>query len=674
MYRCCSYTVAMHATTREGLKTGLVYTFYLYFATFPFLTFSSFLYAGTAARSVILLALAGVLGMLLAGYLILDSGRALVVRLSPAWAALTLYLGALVLSGLAGLSFSTTFWSLATRTSGVWYFVSLGLVMLLLQGVVRERAVRDRLILVTVLSAAFYSVLYFLGPDGLDLMFRDVTTDALTFGNSSFAAMYLFGALMLSIYYVVRAEVRTWWMYLVPVVLMLQPAFTSVGVWRGDFSHGLIGEAQASSYTAWLSLVVLAAVYGIARIKQPLQRARVAYGALGLGVVVALFSWYSLFSPHGYLRAAYLSQSSAARPLVWQLSERAIAERPMLGWGADNFERVYERFYDNRLLQKEYGAEGWFDRAHNVIIDQLLDNGVVGLVAYGLVYVVLLLMLTYVALNARERSDRVLGAVLGVYVALHVAELQTAFDTSISYPMLGLVLVLATALFEPLSEGWGSVSVRIPRALVTALAVVLGAAAVWSLWCGVVPLAQAEYANGAIRRVTSPERRFAYYPMLLGSPVDSQAFLWRAVTDYQRGIALNPRVLEDAALRAGLAKESVIFEQGYRAYVQQHPGNLRAKLNLADILIYQRLFGVDKLEEAQRVLDTAITMAPHNPQPYWMKAVGYIYMRKFDLAREYAKRGLAINSKIPESQQVVQYVEESIRTFPDIGLYFFRQI
>ena len=83
---------------------------------------------------------------------------------------------------------------------------------------------------------------------------------------------------------------------------------------------------------------------------------------------------------------------------------------------------------------------------------------------------------------------------------------------------------------------------------------------------------------------------------------------------------------------------------------------------------------MNKLEEAQTVLDTAITLMPQSPQPYWMKAVAYIYMRKFPLAREYAKKALELNPKITQSEAVAKYVEDSIKTFPEIDLFFFKQI
>ena len=74
------------------------------------------------------------------------------------------------------------------------------------------------------------------------------------------------------------------------------------------------------------------------------------------------------------------------------------------------------------------------------------------------------------------------------------------------------------------------------------------------------------------------------------------------------------------------------------------------------------------------MLDDAIKLVPQSPQPHWMKAVGYLYMKKFDLAREYAQKGLDLNPRVVQSREVVRYIDDSIKTFPEIDLFFFKQI
>ena len=661
-------------THRSYFWKSVEYLFYAFFVVFPFINYSSFLYGGSSTRALNLVIFAGFLGVALGIWLFRKSASLSLVK-SPLFIALALYFVALTLSGILGLDFSTTFWSVATRMTGLWYFLSLGFLMLLLFALMSDEARQHRLILVVILSTALYSVLSIFGHDGYNLIGKQYVGGAFTFGNTTFAAMYLFGALLLAIYYLFQSEHKKWWMYALPIVIIFNPIIISRNVFFGDMWHGIMGEARSTFYVILLSFLMLGVLWLIAKIKDAHKKAQASYALFALGLLFACLASFSLLSHGGYLREAYLREATAARPLVWEMSEKAIAAQPFLGYGADNFQRVFEKYYDNRLLQSEYGNEAWFDRAHNVFIDQLVDNGFVGLLAYFAVYLVTILALIYTALNAAVKRDRIFAAVLVVYFTLHIAELQTAFDTSLSYPMLAFMFVSAAVLYHRTrSIKKPNLTLELPPVARYALGIVLIGFFSYSLIFGALPFARAQIANGAIRKVGSAEKRILLYPTLFGSPVDEQEFLWRTVTDFERGIGDDPSVLEDPKMVENLKKELVIFEKAYRDYVRRNPTNFRAQLNLADVLIYQRLFEVNKLNEAQSVLDDAIKLVPQSPQPHWMKAVGYLYMKKFDLAREYAQKGLDLNPRVVQSREVVRYIDDSIKTFPEIDLFFFKQI
>ncbi|MBP6858891.1 MAG: O-antigen ligase family protein [Candidatus Pacebacteria bacterium] len=651
------------------------YIVFAFFISFPFVMFNGFLYGGSSTRSVTLIAVSIILGILFAVWSFKQNSE-LSIPKSYIGLTVAVYFILLVVSGIAGLDPHTSFWSAATRTTGIWYLVHLGLVFFLLSGMVSEKSAHKRLMLSIVVSTAIYSILALLSPEGLGLIFRDRLGDGFTLGNSSFAGMYLFGAFILSLYYLFQAEIKKWWMYVLPVVLAINPFILNHGIWKGDFSAGWIGEARSSTYAFILSLVAIFVLWLISKIKNSKIRSITAYSLFGISVLAIAISAWSLFSYGGYLRGVYLEQATAARPLIWDMSEKVVAEKPLFGWGSDTFERVFELNYDNRLLQDEYGNEAWFDRAHNMFIDQLVDVGVIGLIAYLAIYLVLTLVLIRVTLKAPEKSDRILASLLIVYFALHFMELQTAFDTSISYPMIMFMLASAIVLecrVRTAAKKDGTVFVlSAPIKYIVATAIV--AFSCWSFILGWIPFVRAQIANGSIRTAGDSTKRMLMYPVLFGSQVDQHSFLWRTSTDFQRGIGQNPAVLQDPKRFEGLKNEILYFEGEYRKYLAENPEHFRAHLNLADILIYERLFGVDKLKEANGVLDAAIALEPDAPQPYWMKAVAYIYMKKFDLAREYAKKAYDLNPEIKQSSEVIKYVETSIKNFPEIDLFFFRYI
>lgn len=654
--------------------TFLEYCTYAFFVLYPFVNYGSYLYTGSTTRAINIILTSILFGIGFACWLFRKKSY-ITFTVSPIFIAILVYFLSLFISSLVGLDLTTSFWSVATRMTGLWYFIHLGLFMIFLSAVIINSARHTRLITLIVFSIAFYSVLSFLGPEGIGFLFKGYPRDGFTFGNSSFAGMYIFGSFLLSLYYLYQSEVKKWWMYLLPFLILINPNIINRDVWFGQFSQGIAGEARASSYVIALSLIGIVFIWLISKIKDRKIKSRVSYSLFGMGILIMVVAAFSLLSPEGYLRKVYLSQSTAARPLVWEISQKSIAQHPLLGWGTDNFERAFEINYDNRLLQQEYGNEAWFDRAHNVFIDQLVDNGFIGLGVYILVYIVIIFSLLYTTLNAEGKNDRVFASLLIIYFTLHLMELQTAFDTSISYVMVVFMIVSAAVLLyrtlEPKNKKY---SLVIQGKSKYVIAVVLLIFFSWSLVKGAIPFIRAQITNGAIRTAGSPEKRIPMYDTLLASPVDPHALLWRTATDFQRGIAENPKVLEDPKKVAALKKEMVILEEGYRKYIEEYPQHFRARLNLADILIYQRLFGIDKLAEAQQVLDSAITLVPQSPQSYWMKAVGYIYMKKFDLAKEYAKKAYDLNPKIVESENIVKYVDTSIKNFPDIDLYFFRQI
>lgn len=661
-------------THRSLFWKSITYAFVLFFVTFPFTNYGTFLYGGTSTRALNLIVFSGVAGIAFGAWL-LRKERKLSFAKSPAVLVLGLYFASLTLSGILGLSFPTTFWSVVTRTTGVWYLLSLGVFMSLLWAVSNEPKNHNRLILSIILSTGVYAVADLLSNEGLGLLFANYPYDAFTFGNTTFASMYIFGAFLLALYYVAQATKRKWWMYALPIVLVISPNTLNKQIWFGDFSAGLAGEARATSYAIVLSIVMLFGMWCVSKTKDVNIRTNVSYALFGGALLSIAFAFMSLLSPTGYVRELYLSVGTEARPLVWEMSSKAIGQRPFFGWGADNFERVFEHNYDNRLLQDTYGNEAWFDRAHNIEIDQLVDNGGVGTLLYFMVYIVLGFGLLQTMLKSSVRNDRVFAAALLTYFSLHIVELQTAFDTSISYPMLAFMFVSAAALIHKTSaENNKKLLITPNRSSTYGAVIVLIGFLSWSLIAGALPFARAQVVNGTVRTVGSTEKRIPYYSTLFASPVDVHAFLWRTSTDFQRGIAENPKVLEDPEKVKALAKEIVVFEEGYRAYLEKNPDHFRAHLNLADILIYQMLFEVNKLTEAQEVLDQAILLVPQSPQPYWMKSVAYVYMRKFDLARAYAQKGLALNPQIKQSQAIVKYVEDSIKTFPEIDLFFFTQI
>ncbi|MDI6717431.1 MAG: O-antigen ligase family protein [Patescibacteria group bacterium] len=71
----------------------------------------------------------------------------------------------------------------------------------------------------------------------------------------------------------------------------------------------------------------------------------------------------------------FQTETFQTRLLLWKESIEAFKERPILGWGPENFAVAFEKYY-----QPQFTA--WYDRAHNIFFDYLVMTGALGLLSF----------------------------------------------------------------------------------------------------------------------------------------------------------------------------------------------------------------------------------------------------------------------------------------------------
>lgn len=656
-------------------KKILAYIVYALIISFPFVVYSGFLYGGSATRSLNITLLAIIAGIVLSVG-ILRKQITFKWIFSPITVILSVYLLILILSALFGVDPLVSFWSKATRTTGVYFMTHLALLYILLVSLFDEEKIRSNALSVFVYSSALFSFLSFLGPQGLGLLFHGYVQDGFTFQNSSFAAMHLLAAILFLLYKT-KLSGWNWKRAALLVLLVVNPFFISKNVWTGSVHsiNGVIGEAKAST----IALVAALGFYVIAILMGRITSARIrkisAIGIVAVSIVGLGFVSGSLISNNGVVRQWYLKESSAIRPIVWDLSKKSIQDRPLLGWGTDNFDRAYEKHFDVRVLEAQYGNEAWLDRAHTPLIDQTVDNGYIGVVVYVAIFLTLILTALYLMVQSRKKEVVFLAGLTGVYGILHFLELQTAFDTSISALSFAMMLALSTIAYGMYRiDECGKEPHIFPSWTSILLAIVMIGYFAWSFFFGFIPFVRAQIANRDIRSVGSSEKRLPYYNRLFASPLDLPTFLWRTSTDLQRGIAENPSVLGNEKYITGFVQELDIMTDRYRVYLTKHPNDFRSNLNIADLLLYYSLLGGDYIDEARTYIAHAKELIPQNPMPYWMEAVSYVYQGKFTDARKSISVAETLGSDVVGTNEVKVYIDESQKSFPEINMYFFKQI
>ncbi|MEN9880944.1 MAG: hypothetical protein RLZZ308_127 [Candidatus Parcubacteria bacterium] len=75
--------------------------------------------------------------------------------------------------------------------------------------------------------------------------------------------------------------------------------------------------------------------------------------------------------------------TTASRFSVWSISFDAWKEKPILGYGQDNFSHIFASKF---LPEEMCNLEPWYDRSHNVFFDWLVAAGILGLLSYLSLY------------------------------------------------------------------------------------------------------------------------------------------------------------------------------------------------------------------------------------------------------------------------------------------------
>ena len=231
-----------------------------------------------------------------------------------------------------------------------------------------------------------------------------------TFGNATYTAVYLLINLFLTLFMLARTKDKHNATTL-QVLYVAAIALQAVGILLTETRGAILGLAVG---------LVVAAAYLIffARGKEYRTLRTWAIGAV-VAVLVAGGALYaardtSFVNNTPALRrvaSISLSETTVVSRLnyIWPMALKGAAERPVFGWGQENFNFVFNKYYEPGM----YNQEAWFDRAHNQFLDWLIAGGVPAFVLYLSLY----LLAAWVVLRSPKFSAGERAALLGLLVA-----------------------------------------------------------------------------------------------------------------------------------------------------------------------------------------------------------------------------------------------------------------
>src|SRR3989344_4225274 len=189
-----------------------------------------------------------------------------------------------------------------------------------------------------------------------------------TFGNATYLAGYMLFHIFLTFFLLLRERFSKTLQWTYGVIIALQLFILYHTATRGAVL-GLVGGI--------LIAAILIALFDKERLflKKSARFTLVAILILIVGFI-AIRNVAFIQKSAALSRLASISLNEATpRFMVWQMGWQGFKERPILGWGQESFNFVFNKYYNPKMFTQEQ----WFDRAHDIIFDWLIAGGLLGL-------------------------------------------------------------------------------------------------------------------------------------------------------------------------------------------------------------------------------------------------------------------------------------------------------
>lgn len=242
-----------------------------------------------------------------------------------------------------------------------------------------------------------------------------------TFGNATYLAVFTLFHAFLAMFLFFRDGKQNTLRWLYPIVASINLVILYYTQTRGSLL-GLVGGAALAA--------LLVAIFDKER---PEWR---KYAFMGIATIVLLVGLFVTFRNSPFIqgsptlaRMAAISladNTTKSRFMIWQMSWEGFKERPLLGWGQDNFLYVFAKHYNPKM----WNQEPWFDRSHDVFFDWLIAGGALGLISYLSLFFA---VLYYLWFAKRKHFSVIERSILTGMLAAYFVHNIFVFDNLTSY-------------------------------------------------------------------------------------------------------------------------------------------------------------------------------------------------------------------------------------------------
>ncbi len=592
---------------------------------------------------------------------------------NPIVIGLSAFMGLLVLTMLTGLDLNRSFWSTQERMTGVlsllhfyvWFLIlissSSGQTSSLVSSDKKDNHKTIRFFIWISLASSFLVGLYGLAQKyfpvwGIewDFILKGSARMQSTLGNPIFLAIYA----MLNVFLAGIIFVKT-----------RKKIGKILGFILGVFNIWImLLAASRGVMLAFVASLILTFVFILFNASSK----RVKAGAVILIILIlsgAIFVQTPKFKEQAQEMPLFVRQltnyssGAEARLDAWSIGLKGFAQRPLIGWGWENYNLVFNQYYEPGYLAKGYDAT-WFDKSHNQLIDILALTGLGGLLAYLFLFGAIFWWLFKKIKTLNHFKEKLpflfLGSLFSAYFIQNLFVFDTPAPLILFYFSLALVYLL-TLQVRPVTQV--APVRRFPLPVFILLVLLFLPFSLYKF--NLEPIQQSHLGRIALEKTKiNFKAGIKDYEQVLAKPcfVNPEIRVYLA----QNIAQAHAEIDEKTDLQTlGLGTELAIKE--YEKSVQEHPRDARQWLYLGQLYGLGAKYNPPYLDQAEQALLKAQELSPQRQQVYFQLGRIYYFSQEYAQALWVLQQALVFAPQVGESKNNLNKMIKAIeKEAPDL--------
>ncbi|MFZ2484776.1 MAG: O-antigen ligase family protein [Minisyncoccia bacterium] len=510
------------------------------------------------------------------------------------------------LADLLGVAPIKSFWSNFERMEGFITLLHLGMFFAVVSSVFNE--IDWKKWWNTSLAASFLMVLYcLLQIIGLKTINQGGVRVDGTLGNSIYLAVYMLFHIFIALLFMWRERQKTFLRWVYGLLILSQASILYYTATRGAIL-GLLGG------------ILIAALLNIRNKEDRLVR-KISIACLV--ALVVLVGGFSVVKDSAFIESSPVlarfsnlnldSIKSQGRYFVWPMAWEGVKERPILGWGQENFSYVFQEHYRPEM----FNLEPWFDRAHNIFLDWAVAGGFLGLLSYLALYLALMLSIWKSSAGFSYTEKSILTGLIAAYFFHNFF----VFDNLVSYVLFFSLLAYVNSRVSGEKSSVQPVVESYKKNIVLPIVVILAALSLY--FVNIKPMMTNIFLIDALKSVQTPGQipaateyfKKAYSTSRLGRPEVLEHLSANSVPIFSSDISM-----EEKNSFFTFTKDALLKETGGLDKDARH-----------QLMVGSFLSTTGFLDEALIRLDKAKALIPNKQQIYF--EMGAVYINKGELPK-----------------------------------------